>query len=289
MSENLRIAVLGSAGQFGTDLVDVLRAENRFDVVPLSHADCDCASFANVSGVLGRLHPDIVVNSAAYIRVDECEDHAREAFEVNAIGALNVARVCAGVGGLCVYISTDYVFDGIKSEPYVESDATNPINVYGTSKLAGEILVRQTAPRWLIIRLASLFGKSKARGKNGNFVETILAKADVDEPIKIVNDVRMSPTFSRDAAVALVRLFDSGADGIVHLTNQGSCSWYEFAKTALELAGRRLALAPVSSTDYPTRAHRPKNSALTSERSEVKLPFWRDGLKAYLLDKAARE
>lgn len=289
MSQNPRVAVLGSTGQFGTDLVDVLRTENRFEIVPLSHADCDCTSFDKVRGVLGRLRPELVINSAAYLRVDECEYHAREAFEVNAIGALNVARVCAELDGFCIYISTDYVFDGIKSTPYVESDPTNPINVYGTSKLAGEILVRQTAPRWLIIRLAGLFGKNGARGKGGNFVETILAKANSDEPIKIVNDVRMSPTYTRDAATALVRLMDRGADGIVHLTNDGACSWYEFAKTAMELAGRPVALTPVSSTEYPTRARRPKNSALVSERSQVKLPSWQDGLKAYLIEKEATD
>jgi len=285
MSQNRTVAIFGGTGQLGTDLVEALRRGNRFEVIPLSRADCDCTSADEVRGVLGRLRPDIVINGAAYVRVDDCEDHAREAFDVNAIGALNIARAGAELDAFCVYISTDYVFDGAQAAPYVESDPTGPINVYGASKLAGELLIRQTSPRWLIIRTASLFGRTGARGKNGNFIETILAKANTGEPLRIVNDVRMSPTYTRDAATAVAGLLESGADGIVHLTNDGACSWYEFAKKALELTGRRASLAPVSSVEYPSRARRPKNSALRSERSPVKLPSWQDALKAYLIEK----
>src|ERR1051325_2334991 len=153
-----RVIVLGSTGQLGTDLVKVLGMDSETVVLPLNHVDCDCADETEVRHVIEKLRPDVVINCAAYVRVDDCEMHAREAFEINAAGALNVARACAAVEALCVYISTDYVFDGGKEAAYVESDETCPINVYGTSKLAGEHLVRQTAPRWLIIRTASLFG-----------------------------------------------------------------------------------------------------------------------------------
>jgi dTDP-4-dehydrorhamnose reductase len=209
---------------------------------------------------------------------------AHEAFEVNAIGALNVARACAELDALCVHISTDYVFDGEKASPYVESDPTCPINVYGASKLAGEFLVRQT-PRWLIVRAASLFGKTGSRGKGGNFVETILKKSKAGEPLKIVNDVRMSPTYTRDGAAGLVALVESGTYGLIHLSNAGACSWYEFAKQAFEIAGVRTPIIPISCTEYATAARRPKNSALESERSTLKLRPWQDALEVYLNEK----
>ena len=126
-----RIAVLGSSGQLGTDLVEVLRLDDKGETLPLSHADCDCTNANQVAEILRQLRPDVVINCAAYVRVDDCEDHAREAFEVNAIGALNIARACAAADALCVYVSTDYVFDGAKGMPYIESDPTCPINVYG--------------------------------------------------------------------------------------------------------------------------------------------------------------
>ena len=280
-----KVAVIGSTGQLGTDLVDVLTKSADFDVVPLTHENADCTDAGAVGNVLRGARPQIVVNSAGYVRVDDCEDHARDAFEVNAIGALNIARVCAEVDALCVYISTDYVFDGAKAAPYVESDPTCPINVYGASKLSGEFLIRQTASRWLIVRAASLFGRTGARGKGGNFVETILAKAKRGESLAVVDDVRMSPTYARDAATALISLIDIGVDGIVHLSNTGACSWYEFAAEAIKLTGTQAAIIPVSSQQYPTRARRPKNSALQSERSLVKLRSWQDALKAYLIEK----
>jgi dTDP-4-dehydrorhamnose reductase len=280
-----RVAIFGSTGQLGTELVDVFTKSDEFDVISLAHENADCTDAGAVRNVLHGTRPQIVINSAAYVRVDDCEDHAREAFDVNAIGALNIARVCAEVDALCVYISTDYVFDGTRAAPYLESDPACPINVYGASKLAGEFLIRQTAPRWLITRAASLFGRAGARGKAGNFVETILAKAKRGEPLAVVNDVRMSPTYARDAATALVDLIEMGADGMVHLTNDGACTWYEFAQQAVELAGLRTSIAAVSSEEYPSRARRPKNSALASERAPVKLRSWQDALKAYLIEK----
>ena len=285
MSDKRRVVVFGGSGQLGADLVDVLKNSSQFDAVPLTHQDADCTDGSAVRKTLHAARPEIVVNCAAYVRVDDCEDHARDAFEVNAVGAFNIARVCGELEALCVFISTDYVFDGTKTAPYVESDPTSPINVYGVSKLAGEMLVRQTARRWLIVRAASLFGRMGARGKGGNFVETILAKAKRGEPLAVVNDVRMSPTYTRDAAAGLVGLIEAGAEGIVHLTNQGACSWHDFAQQAVELSGLRTSVVPCSCEAYPARARRPRNSALASERRLFKLRPWQDALTAYLLEK----
>jgi len=285
VSSKRRVAVIGSRGQLGNDLVEALHNHEDFETIPLTREQADCTDAASVRRALLQVRPQIVVNCAAFVRVDECEDRPQQAFEINALGALKVARACAEADSLCVYVSTDYVFDGSKTAPYSESDSTYPVNVYGASKLAGELLVRQSVPHWLIVRAAGLFGRTGARGKGGNFVETILAKVKAGEPLRIVDDIRMSPTYARDAATTLVGLIDSGVDGIVHLTNDGACTWYEFAKQILDLMGVRTAIDPVSSTEYPTRARRPKNSALLSERSLVKLRSWQDALKAYLVEK----
>ena len=280
-----RIIVVGASGQLGTDLVEVLHQDGKFEVMPLSHAECDCTDEKNVAQVIGSLHPDAVMNCAAYVRVDDCEEHASEAFNVNAIGALNVARVCAAVNALCVYISTDYVFDGSKATPYTESDLPNPINIYGASKLAGEYLTRQAAPRWLIVRTASLFGKTGARGKGGNFVETIIKKAKAHDPIKVVNNITMSPTYSRDAANVLASLLRNRATGLFHIANEGTCTWYEFAKAISEFAELSNVINPVSSDEFLSRARRPKNSALITEGWGLELRPWKDALKAYLVEK----
>lgn len=143
--------------------------------------------------------------------------------------ALYVGRVCRAPGSLYVYISTDYVFNGEKGQPYTEDDVPEPVNVYGASKLAGEYLVRQSTDRWLIIRVASLFGAAEARGKGGNFVETILARARAAEPLRVVNDITMSPTYTVVAAAVLECLIHCGATGLFHITNCGWCTWFEFA------------------------------------------------------------
>jgi dTDP-4-dehydrorhamnose reductase len=280
-----RIIVVGATGQFGTDLVEVLGQDGKFEVMPLSHGDCDCTDEKKVVQVIGSLHPDTVMNCAAYVRVDDCEEHASEAFNVNAIGALNVARACAAANALCVYISTDYVFDGTKATPYTESDLPNPINIYGVSKLTGEYLTRQAGARWLIVRTASLFGKTGARGKGGNFIETIIKKAKAHDPIKVVNNITMSPTYSRDAANGLASLLHNRATGLFHIANEGTCTWYEFAKAISEFAELSNVIDPVSSDELLSRARRPKNSALITEGWGLELRPWKDALKAYLVEK----
>ena len=282
-----RISIFGSTGQLGSDLVAVLNEKRDLEIIPLQHEDADCADSAAVRSVLLKCRPDVVINCAAYVRVDDSEECPENAFRTNALGAFHVARASAEIGASCVYISTDYVFDGAKDGPYLEFDAPNPINVYGTSKLAGEYLVRQANARHLIVRVASLFGKTGARGKGGNFVEVILKKANRGESLKIVNDIRFSPTYTRDAAMGLACLLQTGAEGIVHLTNQDVCSWYEFAAEALRLAGLRANLSAVSRQEYRTRAQRPANSALLASRPFIKLRPWREALKDYLTIEAS--
>ena len=284
-----RVVVIGATGQLGTDLVDVLNEGGVYEVVGLSHREIECTDPASVEERLKAALPDVVINCAAFVRVDESEDRPEETFRVNSSGALNVARACLEVNAMCVYVSTDYVFDGEKGSSYTESDCPRPINVYGVSKLAGEHLVRETCPRWLIVRMASLFGKAGSSGKGGNFVETILAKAKAGAPLRLVDDIRMSPTYTRDAARILERLLREGSLGLFHLANAGNCTWYEFAAKALAVVGLKHRIEPVSASDYPMKARRPKNSSLESTKLDpfLKQPLrpWEDALECYLLEK----
>jgi dTDP-4-dehydrorhamnose reductase len=282
----VRIAVLGSSGQLGTDLIRTLSEAGMYEVVPLDHSQIEVTDPKSVQSVLAEACPSVVANCAAFHRVDECEGQPEKAFQVNTLGARYVAQSCRNLDALCVYISSDYVFDGEKGEPYTEQDRPCPINVYGTSKLAGEHLVRQDSPRWLIVRIASLFGNVGARGKGGNFMKTILAKARAGDPLRVVNDIRMSPTYSRDAALALEHLIRKEATGIFHVTNAGTCTWYEFACKALDILGLHTLVEPVSSKDYSGKARRPKNSSLKSiHRNGLMKEFlrpWQEALKEFL-------
>jgi dTDP-4-dehydrorhamnose reductase len=280
--------ILGSTGQLGSACTEVFRGAG-VNVTPLSHAEVEIADGPSVRRALEAYHPDVTVNCAAYVRVNDAEDHIEDAFRVNALGALHVAQACAKVNSVCVYISTDFVFDGTASRPYTEEDVTHPINVYGTSKLAGELLVRQACPRWLIARVASLFGEMGSQGKGGNFVDTIVRNGKARTPTRVVNDVRMSPTYARDAAKALAWLLSHAETGVFHLTNAGSCTWFDFARRILELSDLPVVPEPISSREYPTRAPRPLNSSMNSTRlpQEVRtiLRPWEDAVAAYLEQK----
>jgi dTDP-4-dehydrorhamnose reductase len=285
----MRVTIIGSTGQLGTDLLEVLVQAGNYEVVGLSHREIECTDSVSIAKGLKMARPDVVVNCAAFVRVDESEDHPDEAFRVNSLGAFAVAKACAEIDALCVYISTDYVFDGEKGSPYTESDVSHPINVYGASKLAGEYLVQQASPRWLVARMASLFGKAGSSGKGGNFVETILAKARAGESLRLVNDIQMSPTYTRDGAQALEILLRQRASGLFHLANAGNCTWYEFACKALEVAGMENRIEPISSSSYPMKARRPKDSSLESTKLDLSLKEclrpWHEALKAYLAEK----
>jgi dTDP-4-dehydrorhamnose reductase len=221
-----------------------------------------------------------------------------QALKVNALGALNVARSANSLGAKCVYISTDYVFSGEKPpsegattayNSYSEQDTPSPLNVYGVSKLAGEHLTAATQPKALIIRVASLIGAAGARGKGGNFIETILKKAREGEQLRVVNDQFMTPTFTTDAADAILRLIEIGAGGLIHVTNSGACTWHAFASKAIEFTGLHVSVQPVPSSSYASKVKRPANSALNTSLLAgllgTTLRSWEDALHAYLCDK----
>jgi len=269
-------------------VVEVLSGSPSYEVTAFSREQLDVTDQVKVTEVLARGF-DVVINCAAFTQVEGCEDQPAQALLVNAQGAFEVARACREMDALCVFISTDYVFSGEKTGPYVESDPVGPVNVYGASKLAGEFLVKQAAKRWLILRIASVFGKTGSRSKGGNFIETILSKARSGGPIRVVNDITMSPCYTMDAARAVEELIRSGTSGLYHASNAGQCSWYEFACAAVRLAGLGAEVEPVSSDVYPTKARRPRNSALSISLLEKTvghpIRLWLEALKAYLMEK----
>ncbi len=284
-----RVAVLGATGQLGNDLVRVLEGEVGYQVFALSHQDIECANAESVEDTLAAIQPDIVVNCAAFVRVDECEDRPEEAFQVNALGALHVARASARIEAICVYISTDYVFDGAKREPYTEEDPPFPLSVYGASKLAGEYFVRTLCARHFVVRTSGLYGEAGSKSKRGNFVEAMITLAKAHQPIRVVDDQVVSPTYTMDFAPKIQELVRNEAYGLYHVTNSGACSWYEFAQKIFELTGLKPDLAPTTTTAFGAKARRPAYSVLAHKKlrqlglNDVRP--WPEALKAYLQGK----
>ena len=283
----MRIAVIGSTGQLGQDLMRVF-AE---DATGFAHEDLDVTDEAGVASAIRSAEPDWVLNTAAFHRVDDCEVNPTSTFAVNAVGALNVARAAADVGGGVVFYSTDYVFGGEDRErghPYKEDDSPHPLSVYGASKVAGEQLVMQANARHLVVRSAGLYGTATSR-KGWTFPELMLNKARTEGVIRVVTDQVLSPTFTADLAQKTKELIEHGAVGIFHLTNAGECSWFEFAQGALDLAGVKSKIEPIGTGQLQQRARRPSYSALASACLEEvglrSLRPWKEALNEYLRTK----
>jgi dTDP-4-dehydrorhamnose reductase len=253
----------------------------------LRHADCDVTDGASVARALAPLSSgDVVVNTAAFHKVDECEDAGDRAISVNAIGAYRVAAAAHKVSATCVYLSTDFVFDGTKRTPYVESDVPYAINLYGVSKIAGETLVRAVNPSHYIIRISAVFGPAGSSGKGGNFVESMVAKGRAGQTPDVVDDIVMAPTSAADAAGSLVQLIQKRAPfGIYHLANAGACSWLEFTDTIFEFIGAKVRARPIKAASLNGKARRPMYSVLASERLAalgMRARTWREALTEYL-------
>jgi dTDP-4-dehydrorhamnose reductase len=285
----VKITIIGSTGQLGSDLVKSL--QNRHEVIGLRHSDIEVTDYGSL-GVLRTQGSDVVINTAAFHKTDQCEDEPLKAFGVNAVGAMNVAKVSAEIGATSVYISTDYVFDGRGSEAYAEDDSPNPISIYGISKLAGELCTRQN-PKHYIMRAASLFGVAGASGKGGNFVETMIAKARKDEPISVVDDMWMSPTYTKHASAAIAKIIEQELPfGTYHVANQGSCSWFQFTQGIFSLLGLNPRLTPIKTSQLQYKARRPRFSALRSVKlagTGIQTPDWKEALTDYLIEKGYRE
>jgi dTDP-4-dehydrorhamnose reductase len=273
----MRILITGAAGMLGHDVVDAAAAH---DAIALSRADLDITDERAVHAAVAQARPDVVVNCAAWTDVDGAESAPDQALAVNGVGAGVVAAMAAGYGAWTIHVSSDYVFDGHKGSPYVESDHVGPLSAYGSSKLAGEKAVAAAARNsHTIVRSSWLFGPA-----GSCFPKTILKLAAERPVLRVVEDQTGCPTYTGHLAGALVDLAERRVPGVVHVAGGGSCSWFEFAGAIVAAAGSSSTVEPCSSDEFPRPARRPANSVLRSERgaSVPALPSWQDGLSAFM-------
>ncbi|MCL5071167.1 MAG: dTDP-4-dehydrorhamnose reductase [Actinobacteria bacterium] len=287
----LKITILGAGGQLGSDLVKVLGQSSNIDIYPLTHQDIDILDSKNCLKIFDGQQPNIIINTAAYHKVDEVELNPRKAFATNAIAPKIISEYCAKYGIINVFISTDYVFglDAGRHTPYQENDLPGPINVYGVSKLAGEHFTRLGSPKHFIIRTTGLFGVAGTSGKGGNFIERMIKLAQENKNIQVVDDQILSPTYTLDLANQLALLIKTGNFGTYHITSEGECSWYELTKEIFTLLKLKPHLSRVKSTNFTTVAKRPHYSALDNHNLKLlNLNFmhpWKESLKIYLTEK----
>jgi dTDP-4-dehydrorhamnose reductase len=279
----VRFFIAGAKGQLGR----ALGAHLGGDVVWSGDiAELDVQDEAAVARVIGGARPDVVVNAAAYTAVDQAETDVEACFRVNAVGPLYLARAASKAGALLVHVSTDYVFDGKKAQPYVEEDPPRPLSVYGASKLAGEQLVIASGCPYLVVRTSGLFGPGGSRAKGGCFVDRILERARAGKPLKVVSDQVFSPTYAPDLAEAIVSLVRKGSRGLFHVTNSGSCTWHGLAVAALERAGVGVLAEEIRARDLGAPARRPAHSILSKARYEAQglppLRAWSEALEEHL-------
>jgi dTDP-4-dehydrorhamnose reductase len=273
----MRVTVFGASGLLGQELVHELRCDQ---ITAPSSQDVDLRDRARVRDVIVESRPDWILLSAAYTDVDGCESHHDLAFEVNRDGAVNVALAAREAGSRLMFLSSDYVFDGCKRLPYETSDSRNPASVYGASKAEAEMRLLEILPEVCIVRTSWLFGHG---GKC--FPATILKLASTRSEISVVNDQQGSPTFTRDLASALVQLCRTSARGIVHATNSGNCTWYEFAAEIVRRSGLPTTVKPVTTAEFPRPARRPAYSVLSPDSLHaynIHMPDWKDALQRYL-------
>jgi dTDP-4-dehydrorhamnose reductase len=281
-----KVVVVGANGQLGQDIRRYWEDALRDDLVLLTHAEIEVCDGESVSAALDRLRPDIVINTAAYHKVDQVETNADRAFGVNAIGARNLALACREVDATLIHMSSDYVFSGTLGRPYVETDGVEPVNVYGASKIAGEMLIRYLWPKHFIVRTSGLYGLAGSSGKGANFVELMLRMSLEGKPIRVVDDQVLTPTGTWFVARQLAALSDTVSYGTYHATCQGQCSWYEFAGEIFRVARVGVSLSPQATAASGAAARRPPFSVLENQglkRLGIDLmPDWKHSLAMYL-------
>ncbi|MBI3354298.1 MAG: dTDP-4-dehydrorhamnose reductase, partial [Nitrospirae bacterium] len=275
-----KVLITGSNGMLGSFLLEQLK--KKYSIKGITIEDADITDFDAVVKVIRKIRPDVVIHTAGYTKVDDCESNINLAYRVNAIGTRNVAVACQRIDASMVYISTDYVFDGAKNTPYIEFDSANPLSVYGKTKLAGEEFVRQMLNRFYIIRTSWLYGEGGT-----NFVDTIINKAKTEKVLKIVDDQFGSPTYTKDLADKIGEIIDRERYGIYHITNSGSCSWFEFAKKIVDISHiGHIKLISIKSSELNRPAKRPANSVLQNFMLELEgiplLRSWEEAVREYV-------
>jgi dTDP-4-dehydrorhamnose reductase len=275
----MRVTLFGATGLLGREVVAALDQAGDHLTAPTSQ-DADLRDHTRVRDAIRESRPDWVILSAAYTDVDGCESNRELAFAVNFQGAINVAEAARDAGARLLFVSTDYVFDGNKRLPYETGDSRNPTGVYGETKARAEEKLLEILPEVCIARTSWLFGRG---GKC--FPATILKLASTRPQLSVVNDQRGSPTFTGDLASAIVQLCHASARGIVHVTNSGDCTWYDFATEIVRESGLATTVKPVTTAEFPRPAKRPAYSVLSAESLHaygIRMPAWQDALRRYL-------
>ena len=276
----MKVLVTGVKGQLGYDVVNELE-KRGLEAVGVDIEEMDITNAESVDRVVGDARPDAVIHCAAYTAVDAAEDNVEICRKVNADGTQNIANMCKQLDIPMIYISTDYVFDGEGETPWEPEDERHPLNVYGQTKYEGELAVQNTLEKYFIVRIAWVFG---VNGKN--FIKTMLNLGKTHDHLTVVNDQFGSPTYTYDLAKLLVDMVLTDKYGIYHATNEGICTWYEFACEIFRQAGMDVEVEPVSADRYPAKAKRPSNSRMNKDKLEQngfhRLPPWQDALGRYL-------
>ncbi len=282
----LKIMIIGSNGQLGSEITK--RFSNRADVIGLTHSDIEISEIGSVKAQIELSKPDVVVNTAAYHNVMKCEENPDQAMRVNAAGVFNLVRICSDYRISLVQVSTDYIFDGKKGAPYIEADFPNPLNIYAVSKLAGEYIVQNYSERFYILRVSGIYGTVACRAKGGNFITTMLRAAEEREVVKVVDDEILTPTPVSDIAENLWTLIRNEAYGTYHMTAEGECSWYEFARVIFDQLGLKTPLKPCKVADFPMIVKRPTYSVLENQRLKAiglnEMRPWRENISEFLAE-----
>jgi len=276
----MKVLVTGTKGQLGYDVVNELEKRGH-TAIAVDIEEMDITDAVSVEKVITEAEVDAVIHCAAYTAVDVAEDNVELCRRVNAEGTENIAKVCKKLDLKMIYISTDYVFDGEGERPWEPDDERHPLNVYGQTKYEGELAVEKYLEKYFIVRIAWVFG---VNGKN--FIKTMLKLSETHEELNVVDDQVGSPTYTYDLAVLLVDMAESDKYGRYHATNEGLCTWYQFAKEIFRQAGVEVKVNPVTSDMFPAKAKRPKNSRMSKEKLDVngfhRLPTWQNALERYL-------
>lgn len=261
----MKVLVTGANGQLGYDVIMRLDSEG-IEYLGTDRGSLDITSKDQVKRVISDYKPEVVIHCAAYTAVDKAEDEKDLCYSVNVLGTKYVAEACEEIDAKMVYISTDYVFDGEGNQPFEVSDKPNPINYYGQTKYEGELEVQRLLSKYFIVRISWVFGKH-----GNNFVKTMLRLGRERDKLSVVADQIGSPTYTYDLAKLLVEIIKTDKFGIYHATNEGYCSWYDFACEIFKRAGINVKVIPIKTEDYPTKARRPKNSKLNSKNTIIRL------------------
>jgi len=283
----LKIALIGVDGQLGTDINSYFCRKGLEVVGLVGLKEIDITDPVKCNSTLRDINPDLIINTAAFLNVDLCEDEIMSAFKVNVEGIKNLSKICVGMNIPLMHFSTDYIFDGSKNEPYTEEDCARPLSIYGMSKLGGEKVIQYMLEKYYIIRLCGLYGYTCSVGKgNVNFVETMIKLGKEKKKLKVIDDQVCTPTSTKDVAEKLFKLAQTEQYGIYHMTNTGSCSWYGFACEIFKLMDMSVDISPTSSEEFGAKAIRPAYSVLDNlylrKAGVTDMRDWKEALKDYI-------